>query len=263
MRETLSGIVAADEDVPIYTFFGYKAFGPQTIRQAIEATPAGGDLVLEINSPGGSVLAGSEMYSVLRSNSHIHTRAEIQSLAASAASYLCLGCSEVWISPVAQMMLHLPATSTDGDRGEHLQSIKMLDSTREAILNAYELKARDKADRAEFRRMMSATTWLTAQEAVAIGLADGILYQDQSAAVPQNIMAAAGAGIRALSSSSGVPDIAALRAEYHKTHCPLVHPLPEENHINPTGEEPDHVSDDWSRKARLAIENNRFLLGGI
>lgn len=252
MRVTLNGIVAADEDVEIYGWFGYRAFGPQTVRDAIANNPAGEELVLEINSPGGSVMAGSEIYSVLRSAEHIHSRAEIQSMAASAASYLCLGCTEAWISPVAQMMIHLPATCTQGDRSEHLRSVQMLDSTREAILNAYELKAGNRGDRAEFRRMMNAETWLTAQEALEHGLVDGILYQENP--IPQNIMNAAGAGIRALGCSSGMPDIAQLRAEYAKAHNG---PGVLEN-VPPAGDVPEDNTQDWRAQARLDLEKIRF-----
>lgn len=236
MRVTLNGIVAADEDVEIYEWFGFAAFGPERVRQAIAENPAGEELIFEINSPGGSVMAGSEMYSVLRSAEGVRSRAEIQSMAASAASYLCLGCTEVMISPVAQMMIHLPSTSTQGDRTEHLRSVQMLDSTREAILNAYELKAAGKTDRAELRRMMTSETWLTAQEALDKGLVDGILYQDSAA--PQNLMNAL---------IGGVPDIALLRDEYHKRKSPEPETEPDANRQN------------WQAKARLAIENNRFI----
>lgn len=236
MRVTLNGIVAADEDVEIYELFGFTAFGPERVRQAIAENPAGEELIFEINSPGGSVMAGSEMYSVLRSAEGVRSRAEIQSMAASAASYLCLGCTEVMISPVAQMMIHLPSTSTQGDRTEHLRSVRMLDSTREAILNAYELKAAGKTDRAELRRMMTSETWLTAQEALDKGLVDGILYQDSAA--PQNLMNAL---------IVGVPDIALLRDEYHKRKSSE----PEIGH--------DANCQSWQTKARLAIENNRFI----
>lgn len=249
MRVTLNGIVSTDEDVEIYEWFGYKAFGPQTIRQALDVNPAGEDLVFEINSPGGSVFAGSEMYSVLRSAENVRTRAEIQSIAASAASYFSLGCDEVWMSPAAQLMIHLPSTSTEGNRSNHLESIQMLDTVRDSILNVYELKSGGKADRAEFKRMMNASTWLTAQEAVEKGLADGILYQE--AAMPPNIMNALGSGIRALGESGGVPDIVHLRAEFRRSK------------EAETGHAPAADSQDWRRNARLAIENNRFLLGGI
>lgn len=244
MRVTLNGIVAADDDVEVYEWFGWQAFGPKLVRDAIANAPPGEDLVLEINSPGGSVMAGSEIYSVLRSAENVHTRAEIQSMAASAASYLCLGCDEVWISPVAQMMLHLPATSTDGNRTDHLRSVQMLDATREAILNAYELRAAGKADRAQFRRLMNAETWLTAQEAVELGLADGVLYTEETV-LPQDIVNAVGGGIRALGASGGIPDIAAMRAEYRKNYRQEPEP---ENHHN-----------DWRDKARLELEKLRFL----
>lgn len=232
MRVTLNGIVSADDDVKIYEWFGMQAFGPRTVREAIEQNPAGEELVLEINSGGGSVTAGGEMYTVLRSAEGVHTRAEVQSLAASAASYLMLGCDEVLVSPVAQVMVHLPSTSTSGDRNDHLDSVHVLDTVRESILNAYELKAQGKTSRAEFERMMNAATWMTAQEAVDCGLADGILFQETA---PQNIMNAA-----------GIPDIEHLRAEYRK------HKQAE------TGKRPEANTGDWRMKARLDLEKMRF-----
>ena len=62
MRVTLNGYVAADEDLPIYHFFKYPAFGPSTVRQALEDCPADEELVFEINSYGGSVFSGGEIY---------------------------------------------------------------------------------------------------------------------------------------------------------------------------------------------------------
>lgn len=243
MRVTLNGIVASDDDQEVYDWYGIGAFSPKTVRQALTDNPAGEELVLEINSPGGSVFAGGEIYTILRGAGDVHTRAEIQSLAASAASYLCLGCGEVSISPVAMMMLHLPSTITEGDRGEHLRSVQMLDASREAILNAYELRCGGRADRAALRRMMSAETWLTAQEAVALGLADSVLYQEE--AVPQDVMNAAGAGLRALG-CGGVPDIALLRAEYRKAKA-----------ANQPGP-PEAAAPTWQAKARLDLEKIRF-----
>lgn len=253
MRGTLNGIVAADDDARIYQFFGYSAFSPKAVRDLLNQTPEGEELVLEINSWGGSVTAGAEIYSVLRA-SGVHTVAEVQSLAASAASYLCLGCDEVQISPVAQMMIHLPSACTEGDRTAHLRSVQMLDSTREAILNAYELKAGGKADRAEFRRMMSNETWLTAQEAVDCGLADGIIGETAGIA-PQNVMNAIGSGIRALG-CAGMPDITELRARYMAEQ----HPTPETNPAPTasTGGEPDADTGDWQAQARLDLEKIRF-----
>ena len=41
MRVKLNGIVAADENLKIYQFFGYQAFGPETVRNALETNPQG------------------------------------------------------------------------------------------------------------------------------------------------------------------------------------------------------------------------------
>lgn len=236
MRVTLNGIVSSDEDRLIYEWFGYRAFSPEQVRDAIAQNPQGEELVLEINSPGGSVFAGSEMYSILRSCS-IPTRAEIQSLAASAASYLCLGCGTVAISPVAQMMMHLPSTTTEGDRTEHQRSIGMLDATREAILNAYELKAKGKSDRAELRRMMSTETWLTAQDALDHGLVDEILGQEDGQTMRPG----------SLVNAFGLPDITALRAAYDRA-----------NPSAPPERRPQNTGTDWRLAARLDLEKNRF-----
>lgn len=232
MRVKLNGIVTADEDLAIYQWFGYQAFSPETVRNALETNPQGEELVFEINSGGGSVWAGSEIYSVIRS-SGVKTRAEIQSLAASAASYLAMGCDVVQMSPVAQMMMHLPSTRTSGDRNDHSESIQFLDSVAESILNVYEAKSKGKKTRTELASMMAATTWLTAQEAEAAGLVDGILYQD----APADVLNAAGG-------ACGIPDISMLRAEYRKLK----------------GEPPATSNHEWQQQARqlLDIEKIRF-----
>lgn len=247
MRVSLNGIVSSDEDREIYEWFGYRAFSPEQVRQAIRDNPTGEELVLEINSGGGSVMAGSEMYTVLRNAEGVETRAEIQSLAASAASYLALGCDVVMISPVAQMMIHLPRCSTHGDRNEHLGSVQLLDTVRESILNAYELKCKGKTHRTELKRMMDSSTWLTAQQARDVGLVDGVLYEEEGAEpLPQNVMNAVGAGVRALGESGSVPDIVQLRAEFRR-----------QREAEPGGG-PAADSQNWQNSALLELEKNRF-----
>jgi hypothetical protein len=102
--------------------------------------------------------------------------------------------------------------------------------------------------------MMSATTWLTAQEAVEKGLADGILFQEE--AVPQNVMNALGSGIRALGCSGGMPDITQLRAEYARRNPPA--PVSEPETTMTTGEDPVANNQDWRPQARLDLEKIRF-----
>ena len=234
MRLKLNGYVASDADKEIYQWWGLSAFSPQDVRDALEQLPEGEMLTLEINCNGGDVWAGGEIYSVLR-GSNADTAAEIQSLAASAASYIAIGCNRVLISPVAQMMIHPPSTATSGDAAEHRQSIKILNSIAGSILNAYELKCAGKRTRQQLASMMQAETWLTAQEAVDAGLADEILYDDDAVLNPADIV-----------NACGMPNLAAMRAEYQKAH---------------TAQEPpaDPPVENWQDAARLAIEKMRFI----
>ena len=233
MRLKLNGYVAADADKEIYQWWGLSAFSPQDVRDALEQLPEGEMLTLEINSNGGSVWAGGEIYSVLR-GSNVDTVAEIQSLAASAASYIAIGCNRVLISPVAQMMLHLPSTETRGAVPEHRQSIKILNGIKDSILNAYEIKSKGKRTRQQLAAMIDAETWLTAQQALDAGLVDEILYDDDGVLSPSDIV-----------NAYGMPDIAKMRDEYRKAH----------QHQDPPTTPVDH----WQDAARLAIEKMRFL----
>lgn len=279
MRETLNGYVVADDEKWLYDWFDIRAFSPDTVRQAIRNNPTGEELVLEVNSPGGSVFAGFEIYSVLRSARDVQTCVEIQSLAASAASTLMLGADRVMISPVAEVMIHLPATSTDGDRKAHRDSIRVLDTITNSILDGYEAKCRGRTSRDELRRMMNTSTWLTAREALDAGLVDGILYQDtgvEGGILPSSITNAVGGGLLALAGCCNAPNTATLLAQYQQLVAAGVRPVAEghpvvpqepaaptstpssNDFVAPAGEAPA-VSDDWRNKARLAIEKIRFL----
>ena len=233
MRLKLNGYVASDADKEIYQWWGLSAFSPQDVRDALEQLPEGEMLTLEINCNGGDVWAGGEIYSVLR-GSNADTAAEIQSLAASAASYIAIGCNRVLISPVAQMMIHLPSTTTRGAVPEHRQSIKILNGIRDSILNAYEIKSHGKRTRQQLAAMIDAETWLTAQQALDAGLVDEILYDDDGVLSPSDIV-----------NAYGMPDIAKMRDEYRKAHPPQ--------------DPPTTPIENWQDAARLAIEKNRFL----
>ncbi len=220
MRYNLKGVISSDEDAPIYRFFGMAAVSPADIRQAIADNPAGEDFVLEINSGGGSVYAGFEMYSILRA-ANVHTRAEVQSLAGSAASVVMAGADTVAASPVGQVMIHLPSTFTEGNQVAHRESVQMLEAVTGSILAAYERKCGDKTSRDTLRRMMDMETFLTAREALDAGLVDEILGETGSAN-PMNVWNAAG----------GAPDIEKLRAAYREAQGNPVSKLNTDNTDN-------------------------------
>lgn len=271
-RLTLNGCVVSDDDQWLYDWFSIDAFSPAIVRGALDETPEGEELVLEINSGGGSVFAGFEMYSILKAAAR-KTVAHVQSIAASAASTMMSGCTRVLLSPVAQVMMHLPSNCVQGNQNDMERERRTLESITQSILNGYELRCGGKTDRARLVHMMQAETWLCAQDAIEIGLADGILFQDEGegGVLPSNIVNSVGAGIRSLARHASAPvSTSALYAQYQQlvrsgaqpAQGHPVSPLIDNSEQNPPHSNAENQAtpsqDVWQRQGRLAIENNRF-----
>lgn len=254
-RIKLNGYVVSDVAGPIYAKYGYSVIYPSMIRQAIEANPEGEDLVLELNSGGGSVFSGFEIYSVLR-GAACNTVAEVQSLAGSAASTIACGCNRIMMSPVAQMMIHDPATCTAGNIKDHKESLHVLNAIKESILNGYVSRCGEKCSRTKLRDLMSNETWLPAQKAVELGLADGILYQD--AMDPNMVINSAQAGFRDFFTSCTLPSIEELQAREARENA-AQDDEPAAPHLAPAGKLPAQNNESWARQAALDIEKNRFV----
>lgn len=251
MRVSLNGYVVPTDDQWLYDWFKIGAFSPGVVRRALADNPEGEDLELEINSPGGSVFAGFEMYSILQ-GAKCNTVAIVQSLAASAASTVMAGCRVVRMSPVAQVMIHLPSTYMEGNQNDLRHEAKVLEQITQSILNGYESKCGGRTTRERLDRLIRAESWLTAQEAVDLGLADSIIGQETESSLPTGVINAAGAGIRAVTNAAGqMLDAGALRERYEK----LVREgaAPAEGH--PVAMKP---LDDWQARARLELEKTRF-----
>lgn len=172
----LSGELLSDDWADLYRWFGYEAgfYCPGDIRAVAAQLTPGEELVLEINSVGGHVDAAAEIYSIIQKLSN-PTRAEIQSLAASAASYFPLACDRVEIALPAQMMIHCASWRVGGNKHDHLWAAQQLDTTDQSILDVYCRKCGDKADRAELERMLNEETYLSAQQCLNLGLVDAII----------------------------------------------------------------------------------------
>jgi len=136
-----------------------------------------GDVIVRINSPGGDVLAGAEIYSALREhaqNGHDVT-VHITALAASAASVVAMAGNTVLMSPAAYMMIHNPWSIGMGNADDLRQLADQLDAVAEGIIEAYRLKTG--RSRSELKEMLDAETYMSAPTAIKKGFADGLLYQ--------------------------------------------------------------------------------------
>lgn len=193
MKINVKGSIISNADAWIYEWFGEPYTSPDSVHSALEEA-AGEDVDIDINSPGGDIFAGSEIYAAIRDykgNVNIH----IVGLAASAASVIaCAAHSDM--APTAQIMVHNVSSYASGDYHEMDKTSEILQKANKAIAAAYVHKTgmseKDALD------LMECETWLTAQEAVNYGLVDGISEsRNTNAAQPVNDirMAAAVSGM--------------------------------------------------------------------
>ena len=159
--------------------------------------------------------------------------------------------------------------NTSGNVDEHDKSLRMLESIQRSIVNGYVTRCGDKCSRRRLENMVNQETWLSAQEAVDIGLADGILGQEDSegAGLALSVVNSVGSGIRSLAGNgTGCTSPADLLARYEEVVRAGAQPA--EGHpvepvapkdVDPAGSVPADDMDSWRRSARLAIEQNRFI----
>ena len=167
----LNGVIAAeswlDDDVT-----------PQLFKDELESGT--GDIEVWLDSPGGDVMAATQIYNMLK-NYKGKVTVKIDSLAASAASVVAMAGDEVLISPMGLFMLHNPLTVAAGNVDDMQKAIDMLDEVKESIINAYELKTG--LSRAKISHLMDCETWLSAKKAVELHFADGILFGKNEAEI--------------------------------------------------------------------------------
>lgn len=149
--------------------------------ERILAEAGGEEVTFNLNSGGGSVNAGSEIYTMLSSYSG-RVVINITSLSASIASVFMLGADEVNISHQAQIMIHQPHFRNEEvvDKLSLERSLNMLDSTEKSIAKVYMKKTGLSED--EILDMMFKETWLTSDQALELGFVDNI-YNDTEESV--------------------------------------------------------------------------------
>lgn len=168
----IDGEIVDDDDAWLYEWLGYQHTAPNAFRQEL-AKYKGKNLTVWIDSIGGAVWAAAGIYNALMEYRGRVT-VKIDGKALSAASIIAMAGDEVLMSPAAVMMIHNPWVHAAGDAADFRHVAGVLDEIKEAIINAYEIKTGLPRD--EISRLMDEETWMSAQKAVDLGFADGILY---------------------------------------------------------------------------------------
>lgn len=125
---------------------------------------------VRINSVGGSAFGGIALYNALKAHP-ADVKVYVEGLAASAASLVAMA-GETVMGTGAMLMIHPPLTVAIGNASELRKTADVLDKIQSGIAAIYVAKTGKSLD--EINAMITAETWMGADEAIAAGFADGV-----------------------------------------------------------------------------------------
>lgn len=169
----INGPIVSDNDVWIYDELEMAATSPKKIIDNL--TDDNEDVEITINSYGGLVDSGNEIYTALK-NYPGKVTANIV-MAGSAASIIAMSADVVKMSPVGQIMIHNVAMGAGGDYHDMDKASEILQKANQSLANAYVLKTGKSKE--EILDLMDKETWLTADEAIEKGFADEMMFEAQ------------------------------------------------------------------------------------
>jgi len=175
---SITAAAEGDADSKVIEVYVYGEIGAWgiTANQFIQDLKAIDDgsspIVVAFNTNGGDLFEGLAIHNAL-SRLGERCTGRVDALAASAGSVAVCGAHRVVMASNAMLMIHNPYTWVGGDAEDLRRVADVLDQAFEAMIAAYKAKAPN-IDDAELRRLVNDESWLTASEAVALGLADEV-----------------------------------------------------------------------------------------
>lgn len=176
----IRGVMIPNDYKWYYDFFGYDSTCPADVQKILNDFQEGDEIEVYINSPGGVIDVGSEIYTLLRRNKD-NVRIYITGEACSAASIVAMA-AYCEMSPTALMMVHCVSTRASGNHSDMEHTAQMLVTADKALCTAY--MAKTGMSEQDVLDMMEVETWLTAEKAKEKGLIDVIMFEEAEPDMP-------------------------------------------------------------------------------
>jgi ATP-dependent protease ClpP protease subunit len=160
----------------------------QTVRRQLQMAPAGAQLVVQINSEGGSVQEATAMFAELAA---VRDRlvTEVTGWALSAATMLLMAAKTRRMAPSGLLMVHAPWLSATGNSDELRSLAGALDKVKAGMQAIYSLTGSSAAQIEQW--LDGKDHWFTAEQALAAGLVTEITeLAEQSSALSRQALAA-------------------------------------------------------------------------
>lgn len=150
------------------------------IRESLESVTD--DIVIKLNSPGGDVFEGIEIYNYLKDHPS-NVTVEVTGVAASAATFITAGANEVIMNVGTSLMIHEASTFTWGNKSDIQKTLNALETIDESILSIYSEKTGQSNEQLE--EWMNEEKWFTADEAVEFGFANSVKRDNVESVEPE------------------------------------------------------------------------------
>jgi ATP-dependent Clp protease protease subunit len=172
-------VSAAAEDtattINIYSTIGEYGDGsgmtPKIVSSILRKAD-GGDVVVNINSPGGDFFDGLAIHTLLKEYKG-DVQVNIIGMAASAASVVALAGTEINIAKAAFFMIHNAWSIAVGNRHDMMQVADMLQQFDDSMVSLY--SEATGMDKRLVAKLMDAETWIVGADAVEQGFATALL----------------------------------------------------------------------------------------
>lgn len=163
------------------------SYSDSTVLSALLAEAAGARVELWVSSPGGSLDVGMALRAQLEAYSgeiEIHTCGIV---ASAATLLLCLPNVVVKAHRGSVFMLHMARMRTEGSAEELRKDAGVLDVCDDELIKIYQLRI--DRDAVELQNMLEATTWLSSEDAVSLGLVTEVVENASEGFVaqPENV----------------------------------------------------------------------------
>lgn len=171
---TLSGSIRkkywSDDDV----------INAKDVREALESVSD--DIIIKLNSLGGDVFEGIEIYNYLKAHPS-NVTVEVTGVAASAATFIVAGANEVIMNVGTLLMIHEASTFAWGNKSDIQKTLNALETIDVSILSIYSEKTGQTIE--QLKEWMEEEKWFNADEAVEFGFAD-LVKREQEPEDPED-----------------------------------------------------------------------------
>ena len=164
-------------DVLVYDYIGWPYNDAREFVAALSAITAK-DVKIRINSPGGDVWDANAIFNAIRSHPSKPITI-IESLAASAASYIAVAGHKKQAYKNAMIMIHEPMTGMWGNQFELREIADILQQISENMVDMY--ADNTSIGKREIKDMLKAETWMKAKIAKEKGFVDSIIESGSGA----------------------------------------------------------------------------------